>query len=161
MTTTGQALTAVRTEVGDALRAMRPRAQVTKLFRERTDDEMEQRPIRECAGADATRLFEIDVTDQVLGQHGRASEWIGCGTVAPTVVMPIRILYPLSVDWMIHAHTDAQQIADYLRSTDSFRPAGTGCELRVIEGMPEIERLPNEPWFVMTLNMHATLDVQP
>jgi len=31
----------------------------------------------------------------------------------------------------------------------------------VIEGMPEIERLPNEPWFVMTLNMHATLDVQP
>jgi hypothetical protein len=159
VTTTRQALTAVRTEIEEGVLALMPRGRGGEFrFRARRDEEMEMRSIRECAGAGAERLFEVGAGEHVEGRFGRTSDWIGCGTVAPTYSLALRILYPDTPSWRDDANDDAEQIRNWSLVQVTAAP---GCALRVADWPPTDEAFETEPWFIKTMVFSALLDVTP
>ena len=158
MTTTRQALAACRTDVENIIKAMEPRGRTSQRFRLRSPKEQEQRQIEEVAGGGAERLFEVQIGNRVAGQSGFPSEWVGAATVGLAYGLPIVILYPSAPSWLEAAADDADQIAQLLRTTPT---TATGVSLRVIQGLPTIDNMEAEPWFVLRLPLIALLDVQP
>lgn len=158
MATTRQALRGLREQVAASLKEMIPRVQKGKRFRERTETEQQARDIADCTGAGAERLFDFSPARHVEGIAGRASDWFGSGTVAPTYRIDIQILYPRSPLWDDARADDEQQIAQLMRA---LPPAVPGVGLRVIEGFAEVELLDDKPWVVARLPLYTVLDVTP
>lgn len=159
MATTRTALIGARNEIIAAVLSVMPRSHSTQFrFRARSDEEMYLRPIRECAGAGAERLFEVSEPIHVEGANGHATAWVGSGTVAPTYEMEIRLLYPSEPTWAANGADDAEMIRNKLFSTQSVVD---GVQFRDPFWPPTDERLETEPWTIKTIRVQVLLDVTP
>lgn len=152
MATTSQALTALRNEVEDRIKALTPNDRVKAGSPFAVYQSRDEKPITEFTGK--SRTFD-------LGMPIQSGEWqVGTPETMHTVYhIPLVIVYRRKWEWFVAAADDIRQIYGHLL-TNPPNPSIDGVSNRFFESViPVVAHHPNQPWDYYTLTLQAFLSV--